>query len=100
MTSNSANRMRPAIEDPEASFAAPRDVVASELLTREQKIAVLERWKFNVCSRIDAVSEGMNGHPSGAYARDVSLQRLIEMALGDLKASDQGKKHEQVEEWR
>ena len=100
MTRSSANKMPLAIEDPEARFAAPREIVANELLTREEKIAALERWKFNVCARIDAVSEGMNGHPSGAYARDVSLQRLIEMALDELKASDQGRKHEQSEEWR
>jgi hypothetical protein len=71
--------------DPETIFRRPADVVERSVLTIDQKINVLEKWLFSVRARIDAVSEGMNSHNAGAYAKDVDVQREIEKLLATLR---------------
>lgn len=85
MTDNCNDDMRQAVNDPEAHFKSPGELTQHGRLTRADKIAALEQWAFAVCSRVDAVNEGMTSRPDGAYARDVDLLRQIQTLLEALR---------------
>ena len=50
-----------ALVDPGSVFKTPGDVVASNELSREQKIKILHRWEFDVRELQVAAEEGMEG---------------------------------------
>ena len=47
--------------DPTAVFPTPEAVVEHPGLTHEQKIDILERWKYDACELEAAEEEGMGG---------------------------------------
>jgi hypothetical protein len=55
----SATDLERALLDPTAVFAAPRDVLARRDFTREQQVAVLERWAYDAKELEVASDEGM-----------------------------------------
>lgn len=50
-----------ALLDPGSVFETPEEVVASNELSREQKIKILHRWEFDVRELQVAAEEGMEG---------------------------------------
>ncbi len=71
--------------EPESQFESPESLVASEGLTRGEKIAALKRWAFLVNRRLASGDEGMP--VSGVQeAADAELLRLIEKARSALMA--------------
>lgn len=76
-----------ATSNPESVFADPGEIVGHIGLTRGQKVSALQRWAFDLRARIDAVSEGMNGHQEGAYTRDVALLRTVERLLEEVASA-------------
>ncbi|CFX35956.1 protein of unknown function [Candidatus Filomicrobium marinum] len=73
--------------EPESQFQTPDDLVASEGLTRGEKIAALKRWAFLVNRRLASGDEGMP--VSGAQeAADAELLRKIESSRSALIAGD------------
>jgi hypothetical protein len=72
--------------DPERTFETPEALLAEAGLTRGQKIAALERWRFNVEQRLAATSEGMA--PEGRHAKDLQLLDKIGTVERSLEQAD------------
>ena len=64
--------------DPTAVFRGPEDVLEGDELTREQKIEILHRWKFDALQLEVAEEENMGSeHPSDILDRVLqALQAL------------------------
>ena len=73
-----------ALDDPEAEFASPVEIVTKIGLTRGQKIAALQKWRFAVQRRLDSGSEGMSPQ-DGAQTADSELLRRLTNALDELR---------------
>ena len=65
--------------DPGSVFASPKDLLENHALSREEKIDLLERWKYDAQEVSNATAEGMMAGDNGDLLRRVSL------ALGKLK---------------
>lgn len=74
-----------ALDDPEAEFASPVEIVTKVGLTRGQKISSLQKWKFLVQRRLDSSSEGMPPAEEGAQTADSELLRRLNNALDGLR---------------
>ncbi len=72
--------LRRARLDPTAVFRTPEAVVQHPGLTREEKIDILERWKYDACELEVAEEENMGGGPTDSPVLDRVLQALA--ALG------------------
>jgi len=66
-----------ALASPADAFETPEAVLATDDLSREEKIEILRRWEYNVSEEDVALEEGMPGDESG-------LLRRILIALGSL----------------
>ena len=80
---NSGNRidLRKAMLNPALVFLGPEDVLQRDELTREQKIEVLRRWKFDALQLQVAEEENMGGEqPSDILDR--VLQALHALNTG------------------
>ncbi len=64
--------------DPTAVFPTPEAVVEHPHLTREEKVDILERWRYDACELEVAEEEGMGG--GGPSMLDRVLKALA--ALG------------------
>lgn len=80
---------------PEESFASPHQLAVEMTMTRGEKIASLEEWRFEVQSRLDSAAEGMApmaeasgkiNDGSSPLDRDAELLREIDLELDALKA--------------
>lgn len=69
--------------EPESQFDTPDSLVASEGLTRGEKISALKRWAFLVDRRLASGDEGMPVS-STQEAADAELLRSIEKARSAL----------------
>jgi hypothetical protein len=69
--------LKQAMSNPAGAFDRPRDVVESKELTREQKIEILRRWRYDALQREVAQEENMQS--AGA-----TRLREIVSALNDL----------------
>lgn len=58
--------------DPGSVFASPKDLLENHALSREEKIDLLERWKYDAQEVSNATAEGMAGD-NGDLLRRVSL---------------------------
>ncbi|AMV71082.1 hypothetical protein JCM30471_29010 [Desulfuromonas carbonis] len=66
-----------AIHDPARYFATPDAIVDDPLLTREQKIAMLQRWEYDARELMVADEENMGGGPAPELDQVLSaLHRL------------------------
>jgi len=61
-----------ALLNPADTFGDPQDVVASQDLTREQKVEILERWKHDAEELVVASGEGMSGGDAQPALRRVT----------------------------
>ena len=50
-----------AMKDPSSVFSSPDEIASSTVLTKEQKLELLEVWKQNAIQLQRAASEGMDG---------------------------------------
>lgn len=69
---------------PSSAFASPREVVGHEELTKEDKIEILLRWRYDAIQLQKAEEENMQGI-GGSQLREV-LESLL--ALGYEVAED------------
>jgi hypothetical protein len=69
--------MEKALLDPGSVFGAPEAVLASDVLSNQQKIEVLRRWEYDASENGVATEEGM------PEVEDDLLHRILE-ALGQL----------------
>ncbi|KAB2849166.1 MAG: hypothetical protein F9K44_08760 [Hyphomicrobiaceae bacterium] len=81
-----------ALDDPEAEFDTPAAIVSTLGLTRGQKIAALDKWRFIVQRRLDSSSEGMAGRVEGMQSGDAELLRRITNELEALCANEVAEK--------
>ena len=70
--------------DPEARFSRPVDVLNENGMTRDQKIAVLERWHLSLVERLRATDEGM-APPAGQTAAEAAAIEEISDMLKTLR---------------
>ena len=80
---NSGNRidLRKAVLNPALVFLGPEDVLQRDELTREQKIEVLRRWKFDALQLQVAEEENM-GSEQPSDILDRVLQALHALNAG------------------
>ena len=80
---NSGNRidLRKAVLNPALVFLGPEDVLQRDELTREQKIEVLRRWKFDALQLQVAEEENM-GSEQPSDILDRVLQALHALNTG------------------
>jgi len=86
---------------PENTFDSPQALVEEIGLTRGEKIAALETWRFDVQRRLDSASEGMAPEPEASgdinnsvspLDRDADLLRKIDVEIENLREPDNQKK--------
>ncbi len=70
--------MKMAMLDPTMVFEKPKDVVASEVLTRDQKIEILRRWEY------DARELEVAEEEAGMECRNPEMFDLVVQALHTL----------------
>ncbi len=76
--SGDAIDLRKAMLDPTAVFRGPEDVLQRDELTREQKIEILRRWKFDALELQVAEEENMgSGQPSDILDRVLHALRTL-----------------------
>jgi len=63
---------------PETVFSSPMHLVDEVMLTRGEKLATLERWRYNILRELDATNEGMPC--CSATAKNADLLNQIEEA--------------------
>ena len=69
-----------AMLDPTMVFTEPKDVVASDELTRDQKIEILRRWKYDAQQLEVAEDEaGMAVRRPEMFDRVVHALRMLEL---------------------
>ena len=69
-----------AMLDPTMVFTEPKDVVASDELTRDQKIEILRRWKYDAQQLEVAEDEaGMAVRRPEMFDRVVQALRMLEL---------------------
>ena len=61
MTTSQDTRIAGILTDPSAAYDQPMEVVRDDTLSRDEKIRVLEEWKFHANELIVAGTEGMTG---------------------------------------
>ncbi|MFD0987534.1 hypothetical protein [Methyloligella solikamskensis] len=72
MAKLSAAELDEAKLDPAAVFEQPKDVLAAEELSKEDKRAILQRWEMDADALLRAGDEGMSEDAaSGALVQDV-----------------------------
>lgn len=64
-----------ALSDPASVFAGPEAIAADPALGRDQKVALLLAWEYNLSEEAVALEEGMPGEETG-------LLRRVLIALG------------------
>ncbi|MBS0242901.1 MAG: hypothetical protein JSS20_12045 [Proteobacteria bacterium] len=81
----SINRQR-ALQDPETEFHHPSALTECIGLTRGEKIAALERWRFLVGRRVASAGEGMIEHRNDQLSADAELLSELGRELERTKA--------------
>ncbi|MCB1510904.1 MAG: hypothetical protein KDJ36_08365 [Hyphomicrobiaceae bacterium] len=83
--------------DPEAAYETPEQLATDPGLTRGERLAALEKWRFALQSRLDANAEGMTAAPqirqdtgrtTDPVSRDVALIREVELLITSLSRSE------------
>ena len=59
MTENKPLDREAAKQQPETLFERPLEILDEQLLTKGEKLAVLERWRQGILEQLRATSEGM-----------------------------------------
>jgi hypothetical protein len=67
--------------DPTSIFAHPRDVLANQALSREDKIDILRRWAYDARELEVADEENMGGAKAGASLDEI-LKCLNQLGAG------------------
>jgi hypothetical protein len=68
-----------ALQNPQAFFAEPRDVVDYPRLSREEKLAILRRWEQDALRLSASESEGMGGGEENILGRvELAIQMVRE----------------------
>lgn len=84
MTENSAARVRAALLDPTAVFAAPAEVERDAALSRDEKLAILAHWEEDALEAAD-----VEAGDTGQAARRVEEVRAARARLGEPGAAAQ-----------
>lgn len=74
-------------DNPRETYHTPANVLNDEKLSREQKIKLLESWKTDISSRLEAEAEGMGQTEPMSADKEANLadeQRLLDKALNEL----------------
>ena len=66
-----------ALTNPASVFSSPDEVIRKQSLTRDQKIRILRRWKYDALELEVAEEENMAGGPPGVL--DQVLQALHQL---------------------
>lgn len=78
-----------ALYDPKSAFEYPKDVLADDTLTKEQKLKVLQQWEYDARELQVAEEENMLGDSSPTMLnRIVRALRKLDNAHDDSEASD------------
>ena len=64
------------LQDPQAFFAEPQDVVDDPKLSREEKLAILRRWEQDALRLSASEAEGMGGGEENKLGR---VKQAIQM---------------------
>ena len=72
-------------QQPEFAFEAPLEIVNEVLLTKGEKLATLERWRFSILGELNASNEGMAAR--GYTSKQVAVLEAIEDAKAKLNRS-------------
>lgn len=84
-------------KNPEAAYETPEELAGEPGLTRGERLAALEKWRFNLQSRMDATAEGMtapsqiresDGRTTDPATRDAELLREVELLIESLSRGD------------
>ena len=81
-----------ALRDPSSAFDEPKDVLSDDRLSRDQKIRLLEQWKYDAAELEVADDENMSGG-------EESMSRRVSLALSELvgaEAADKDAAHKQT----
>jgi hypothetical protein len=84
------------LSDVSAHFATPADLVAAPDISREQKIALLKQWDYDLQLLLTATEENMTGTGANTTADQVRRVRAAMAELGvdlDPDATGDGKVH-------
>lgn len=73
-------RREAAFDDPAQCFATPQAVIEATDFSREEKFAILERWRLDALRLADSEQEGMGGGESAELAE--IERRLLELKSG------------------
>jgi hypothetical protein len=71
-----ASQSKNGLTDPAATFENPKEVVDNKFLTREQKIAVLRRWEYDIRELQVADDEGMTAPKPAPITLDAIFAAL------------------------
>jgi hypothetical protein len=66
-------RLDEAMMNPAAVFAHPRDVIAMNSISRDQKLLILKRWEQDARELAVAEEEGMTGNNSSLLSNIINL---------------------------
>lgn len=80
-------RFSKVLDDVSREFERPQDVLASEELTRDQKVRVLKEWELDLRELQVATDENMPDEKAPA-GRNAELLRACRLALADLGVAD------------
>lgn len=75
-----------AMRDPRACFAEPKDVVADESLTKDQKIKILRQWEYDARELSVAEEENMRSCPDN----EENMLNRVQRALRELGVGAEG----------
>lgn len=70
--------------DPETEFESPHEVAGHVLLTRAEKLSILERWRNSILGELAAVGEGMA--TQGLSSKRLKVLASVEQVRAELKA--------------
>jgi len=70
-----------ALSNPSSAYRYPKDLLVDDALTDEQKMQVLERWKFDAHELLVAEEENMAGDGPSMLSR---VNRAIGILKGEL----------------
>lgn len=69
--------------DPEAEFESPEEVAGHVLLTRAEKLSILDRWRTSILSELAAIGEGMATR--GLSSKRLRLLASVEQVRAKLR---------------
>lgn len=70
--------------DPEAEFESPEEVAGHVLLTRAEKLSILDRWRTSILSELAAIGEGMATR--GLSSKRLQLLASVEQLRAKLRS--------------